>query len=621
VHIEPVWFRNDATFLLGHFDVLVLPIISALSRQGEKIELGISSSVLNTLGGVNMARHLATKDVDVRLFVSQVSKMLRDVGFSKAAYCRDIFQDNNESFPNLGLHERLRDIVDGFSPDITITTSKNRYLEAVCAENGTPLICTEMGPLPRMGFPENRHLSLGQHLSWRISDNEDLSDGGDALEFILAKQNCAIQASPMHQKIVDFVNAAKAQGSVALLALQPSDWVTWEGALEASFSPAEIILIALEKMQSDRLIVLFHPDLRGKVDTSVLAEIWLSDPRLIRAPEDIETGLAEVFIPYVDELLTVSSNLGLLAFLYGKRLRALGDSFVMELERISEKEGDAKASQKRIANIVLNRYHLDAVVFEDEDNLRNVIIERMRVEGFESAVEKLSARAAMRSPAFIGRNLSDNLEQIHQLIKNNIESHDSGTLYQNFGRNFLGYTLPKGSVGAELGVASGYFSESLLMSGRFRKLYSVDAWSDHHNEQEYQYVCARLSRFGNRSKILRNTFDEAFDIIRDGSLDFLYVDGYAHTGMNAEVILKWLPKLSKGAVISGHDYCVQTWPLNYSAIQKALNTESFGEISVVPGVVTGNNEDAIPSFAVTRLIAPPPNDVDKSIWGFWGRRR
>jgi hypothetical protein len=51
------------------------------------------------------------------------------------------------------------------------------------------------------------------------------------------------------------------------------------------------------------------------------------------------------------------------------------------------------------------------------------------------------------------------------------------------------------------------------------------------------------------------TFDEALPLFKDASLDFIYVDGYAHTGQDGGATLAtWYPKLKPGGFFAGHDY-------------------------------------------------------------------
>ena len=584
--------------------------------EGEHVNIGIASNTLTALHGCEILRDLPTKFIDVSFFAFNNGEIIKDVGFKKSEYCRDIFRNEYVDFKNQALEKRISKIFDGFQPQFTITTSKNRYLEAACKEKGIPLICTEMGPLPRTGFPNCRQVSVGHHASSKlplqIFDQISTDIAAPIVSTALEQQSAAIANAPKLDEVRAFVASVKERGSVAVLALQPDDWVTWEGALGAAMSPAEIILAALDRMESDFLLILFHPDPRGFVPSNIMTDIWLTNPRMVRVPNELEVGQTELFLPFVDELITVSSNLGFLAFLLEKDLKVLGSSFLSDLESSQTSSSDTRHSIS--ANIIKN-LHVDSEVFEDRERLRSLIFERLQHEGWASSVgEKTPEASHITNDWVTSRTLDDELEDIHKMIQSpSPRGSDEGFGIKNFGRNYLGYLVKNNAIGAELGVAGGYFSESLLRSQRFKRLYSVDAWADHHDEAEFLSVQKRLEQFGRHSTILRNTFDEALRIIPDRSLDFIYIDGYAHTGMNAELLEQWLRKMRPGALVSGHDYSEEFWPLNWQGINKVLKENTFEVIRDIPGVLTRNLEDALPSF----LAIYKPEKSDNTLGRLW----
>lgn len=123
--------------------------------------------------------------------------------------------------------------------------------------------------------------------------------------------------------------------------------------------------------------------------------------------------------------------------------------------------------------------------------------------------------------------------------------------------------------GIELGVAAGYFSSSIVRSPLVSRLWSVDRWGDHHNLKEYKSASERLAKFGQGRCIpLRMTFEEATSLFEDNSLDFIYIDGYAHTGQEGgKTLSEWWPKLKVGGYFSGHDYHSQ-FPLTIEAVNE-----------------------------------------------------
>lgn len=117
--------------------------------------------------------------------------------------------------------------------------------------------------------------------------------------------------------------------------------------------------------------------------------------------------------------------------------------------------------------------------------------------------------------------------------------------------------LNKNSVGVELGVADGYFSKQLLSTSNIKLLYSIDRWAGDrgHNIDQYKKAIKNLKEFYNRNFIIKLSFTEALDIFSDNYFDFIYIDGYAHTGQdNGTTLYEWWPKLKPGGIFAGHDY-------------------------------------------------------------------
>lgn len=110
--------------------------------------------------------------------------------------------------------------------------------------------------------------------------------------------------------------------------------------------------------------------------------------------------------------------------------------------------------------------------------------------------------------------------------------------------------------GVELGVARGQFSATILANPNVTRLWSIDKWNDHHDLKEYMAASELLAGAGAGKCIpLRMTFEEAASLVNNLSMDFCYVDGYAHLGQEGGKTLdQWWEKLKPGGVFSGHDY-------------------------------------------------------------------
>lgn len=117
-------------------------------------------------------------------------------------------------------------------------------------------------------------------------------------------------------------------------------------------------------------------------------------------------------------------------------------------------------------------------------------------------------------------------------------------------------------IGCELGVAKGYFSNDLLTHSSIKHLYSIDMWAGDrgHDFLEFNYAKNLLSNHQQRNTIIQKKFSDALDLFENNFFDFIYIDGYAHTGQdNGKTLYDWWPKLKSGGIFSGHDYDT-AWP-------------------------------------------------------------
>ena len=117
--------------------------------------------------------------------------------------------------------------------------------------------------------------------------------------------------------------------------------------------------------------------------------------------------------------------------------------------------------------------------------------------------------------------------------------------------------VKENGIGIELGVAQGEFAERILKCNHLSEFHGVDKYDDHHNEREYQQTLKKLMVYKNYT-LHRMYFHEALDLFPDNYFDFIYIDGYAHTGQdNGKTLKDWYSKCKVGGVFSGDDYCEQ----------------------------------------------------------------
>lgn len=123
-------------------------------------------------------------------------------------------------------------------------------------------------------------------------------------------------------------------------------------------------------------------------------------------------------------------------------------------------------------------------------------------------------------------------------------------------------------VGCEIGVAYGLQSKYFLEHAPLlKKLYSVDPYrhfdtgyidvmnmSQVHFDILHYRVTKRLSPFGERSVLLRETSEQAAKRFEDESLDFVYIDANHSYEAVQQDIAAWAPKVRYGGLIAGDDF-------------------------------------------------------------------
>jgi len=617
VYLEPCIFRDDPNFLQGHLECFINPVLHSLSLGGRLDFLGFASNIFLTLQGLNSARGLPWYPKEVKVYPLYNRDLLARFDHCLEDYARDVFDARACAPDNPGLLNRLSAVIEHAKLELVITTSQNRYLTHLSRQLGFSVLSIEFGPLPRLAYPNNRFIAFDGHLSEgafaspaRLRDRlKIVPDTGDTsqLRAFEARYLDAIASHPQYGAVCEVIDRLRGEASVSMLALQPEQWLTWEGALGKRRSGSSIIHEALATLRTDKLIVTFHVDESSRISPITLREIWLSDPRLELLPDELSAGFSELFLPFVDELVTVSSNIAMTAFLLGKTVRAIGNSFAKTLAQLTE-DGD-EDRHIGLRNQVLR--YLNEHMSVDDETFTDAALLRERLEKHRTLDSRTTLATAPARPEWGASEsssvdsqddlLNADLSAIHGRIAAHLQSTASPTaLLPRFGRHVLGCMLKGNAIGVEFGVARGYFSESLLRSGRFTRLYSVDKWNDHHNDEEHSAVVTRLAPFGGQSQVVRLSFAEALTTIANGSLDFIYVDGYAHTGHDADIVRLCLCKLKPGALVAVHDYDEFSWPLNHRRLSALFSDSVFTDRYTIPPVLTLNNEDIFPG-AVARF--------------------
>ena len=129
--------------------------------------------------------------------------------------------------------------------------------------------------------------------------------------------------------------------------------------------------------------------------------------------------------------------------------------------------------------------------------------------------------------------------------------------------NGMGWTR-----GAELGVARGIMFRKLLTECPALHLIGVDLFRKPHNRPT---VMAIVAEFSERCTIYGMATNRAARFVKDGSLDFVFIDaGHGYEAVRDD-IRNWLPMVRPGGWLMGHDFDTAVHP----GVVRAVN-EAFG---------------------------------------------
>jgi Methyltransferase domain len=128
--------------------------------------------------------------------------------------------------------------------------------------------------------------------------------------------------------------------------------------------------------------------------------------------------------------------------------------------------------------------------------------------------------------------------------------------------------IPKGGVGAEIGVWEGQFSHRILEICEPATLHLIDPWlympefgntgfgrkkNEDLMEVKYQGVVDAFKDDA-RVKIHRATSEAALDALPDGSLDWVYIDGNHNDPYVTNDLALCLRKVKPNGIITGDDF-------------------------------------------------------------------
>ena len=150
----------------------------------------------------------------------------------------------------------------------------------------------------------------------------------------------------------------------------------------------------------------------------------------------------------------------------------------------------------------------------------------------------------------------------------------SGQINNNRQNIYQAFAELNFKIGAEIGVYRGGNALRMCRIIQGLELICIDPWLNcrpnmtiQRSENCYQIAIKRLKKFN--ITWMRMPSRKAYKMIKNQSLDFIYIDGQHDFDNVIMDLINWSPKIKIGGIISGHDYS----PVN--GVIKAVNAYTF----------------------------------------------
>ena len=122
--------------------------------------------------------------------------------------------------------------------------------------------------------------------------------------------------------------------------------------------------------------------------------------------------------------------------------------------------------------------------------------------------------------------------------------------------------VPKSSVGVEIGVANGDYTEEILTIVKPKICHLVDIWgSDRYGQKRYKNVHGRFEKQFNDGTLIinRGLSNDCADDFDDNYFDWAYIDTDHSYKTTLEELRKYSQKVKDNGLIMGHDYAMGNW--------------------------------------------------------------
>ncbi len=313
VYLEPVIFRRDPVALRAHF-MWVACFQRAAHAAGARFAIAANTDVCEAWAAQERADLPPARRFGINAFAALAAH-----GFERARYARALFEQPDADDV---LVTELRHVVEQFRPALVVMTAQSSI--ASRAFEGLRTLHIEQAPLPRLGHPLRTAIDPCGHQSGALLERFRARLGatrlsrrqqGQAARLLQKLQDAAPHAHPDAGPALAALAAIRREGPVALLATQPTDGVTFEGA----YHPIELenlVYAWAEALPPGWIgVPTYHPGQR--IEPALEQALGKACGRLRFLPGSLAQGLTEALLAEADGLVTISSTSAMTALLFG----------------------------------------------------------------------------------------------------------------------------------------------------------------------------------------------------------------------------------------------------------------------------------------------------------------
>lgn len=314
-YLEPVTYADSPLRLGGWWN-----ISSALAVQS-------ATSSISAVAASPAICSLASPGFEAVYPLGQ-NELLKTANFDRVAYSRDLCRGFR--YPNRALLRALQKIKATFQPDVVLSVTDNRYLKKVFGSHR--VIFMELGPLPRTGMDVSIFFDPFGHQmrsapNWFARSKWEHPKLGEFSALWEEKWLTPMRQRADSMGIFAWLDATIGRESpkIMLAALQPRDWITYEG-IGPSIDPLSLLRRLANDMNDEWVIIpQWHASDALPCD-DMITELESDNPNILIPPSDLRMSNSEFFIPFTNAVTTISSNVAALGVILGKGLRFFGKS-------------------------------------------------------------------------------------------------------------------------------------------------------------------------------------------------------------------------------------------------------------------------------------------------------